>query len=364
MEFEILQEQLAKSLGLVSRAVGSRPQLPVLSSILLEAMGEGLSLSATDLELGIVTRVPAKVVQEGVAAVPAKTLFDFVNSLPPGKIEGRLEKEALVIATGQYRGKVQTIAAEEFPSLPKAVGKAMSEAEIGEFRRGVEAVAYAAAKDPLRPVLTGVLMVGGKSRLKLVATDGFRLSVASVKTGGGGWKEPILVPSRAMMEVAKLSEEGRLSIAVKKEASQVIFGLGETMVVSQLLSGNYPEYERIIPKKFEGVVEVAREELLSALRSVHIFAKDNSHVVKWVVTETGIELSAETPEKGEARAEVEGALEGEGGEIVFNAKYVLDYLQTAKAERVTLSISEALKPGVLNEVGNKNGLYVVMPVNA
>lgn len=369
MKFEILQEQLSKSLGIVAHAVANRPQLPVLSNILIEARAEGLLMSATDLELGITTQVPAKVIAEGVVSVPSRIFLDFVGSLPPGKVQCELVKEALVVTAGGFRGRVQTIAAEEFPALPKVDHKPMAELAIEDLRAGIERVIFATAKDVLRPVLTGVLISWQKKGMKLVATDGFRLSLTRVVAIGTGWSSQVLVPARAMSEVARLSTEGRVGIVIHEKTNQIVFSLGETMVVSQLLSGNYPEYGKIIPSEFEGVVEVNREELLSALRAVHIFARDNSNVVKWVVGDEGIELLAETPEKGEAKAEVAGKLDGEGGEIVFNAKFVLDYLTNSKADSITLSMGGSLKPGMLQEAaakgsaGDKDSLYIVMPIN-
>ncbi len=329
MKFEVLQEQLSKGLGLVSKAVASRPQLPVLANVLIEARSDGLVLSATDLELGIVTRIPAKVVEIGIVSVPSRMFLDFVGSLKPGKVECELVKETLVVKAGGYRGRVQTISAEEFPSLPSVSEKLMGSIEGDKFQGGVGSILYSAAKDALRPVLTGVLLdYSGSGKLKMVATDGFRLAIKSVEISGSGWEKPVLVPSRAIGEVAKLSDEGELGVIIYPETSQIVFQIGESLVVSQLLSGNYPEYQRIVPKEYGGVVEVAREDLLSALKTVHIFARENSNVVKWVVSEMGIELSGETPEKGGAKAEVVGSLEGDGVEIAFNAKFVLDFLLT------------------------------------
>lgn len=369
MQFEVLQEQLVKGLSLVARAVGSRPQLPVLSNVLLEVKRGAIVLSATDLELSIRTKVSAKVEEEGVVSVPARMFLDFVSSLAPGKVQCSLNKEALELVSGEYRGKIQTISAEEFPSMPNLQEEAVLKIEGKEWSRGVETVQFAAAKDALRPVLTGVLIECGKGSLKMVATDGFRLSARELAAAGKGWEEGRLVPARAVLEVEKLLEEGEeLEIVLYPETNQMAFRQGAGAVVTQLLAGNFPEYGRIIPKEFEGSVEVGREELLSALRAVHIFARENSNVVRFAVSEEGIRLSAETPEKGEADAMVAGELEGEEGEIVFNAKFVLDYLQAASAEKIVLSMSGALSPGLLREMGKKEPeekwLYVVMPINA
>lgn len=363
MKFEILQEQLVRGLAAVARAVASRPQLPVLSNILLEAKSEGLTLSATDLELGIRVKIAAKVKEKGRVSVPARTFLDFVGSLPPSRVECFLEKEALIIAAGEFRGKVQTIAAEEFPELPSETMKDGVVVGGEELREALGRVMFAAARDALRPALTGVLMEQQKSGLRLVATDGFRLALTKLGVSGSGEVGRALVPARAMGEVARLLGGEKVRISLCPKSSQAMFAGEETMVVTQLLAGAFPEYEKIIPAKFAGSVEVEREELLSALRAVQIFARESSNVVKWEVGSEGIRLSAETPEKGEADARVAGKLEGEGGEIVFNGRFVMDYLAASEAERVRLAFSGPMKPGKLSDAADKDGLYIVMPIN-
>jgi len=378
MKFVILQESFGKNLAQVMRAVASRAQLPVLANILLEAEEGGLRLSATDLELGIVVKIPAKVEKEGRVSVPAKTLMDFVGALPPGKVEVELVKESLGIRAGGYLAKIQTIAAEEFPSLPK-VGEGRG-VKIGrqEWERAVGRVAYAAAKDSLRPVLTGVLLESRGGKMRLVATDGFRLALSSVKVEGEWGKGPALVPARAIQAMARVGEGEEIGLELREKTNQVIAQVGEGGVIAQLLAGNYPEYKKIIPSEFEGEVRVSREELLAALRAVQTFARDSANVVKWQVRREGIRLVAITPERGEAEAEVSGKLEGQEGEIVFNAKFVLEFLAASEAEEVALSFSGALKPGLFREVGTRPGvgadvagkdvglddLYIVMPINA
>lgn len=365
MKIEVLQEQLMKGLELVSRAIAARVQLPVLSNCLLEATSEGLILSATDLEIGIRCKVAAKVIEAGKVTVPAKMLLEFLATVAPGKVELQLDKETLVLSAGAYKARLQTMSADEFPQLPELGKETMlGKLETKELGAAAGRVIFASARDSLRPVLTGVLWEIEKNKIKLVATDGFRLGVEELKFAGGDTKATLLVPARVVAEVVRLGGEGEVSIGHLPNTNQVYFETGEIMLVSQLLEGNFPDYNKILPKDFGSEIVIAKDELLQAVRAAHIFARDNSNMVKWEVGENKLTLTATSPERGECRVEVPIKLVGETGEIIFNAKYVLDYLGVVTGEEIWLGMSGKLAPGMLRDVGNKNGVYVVMPINA
>lgn len=365
MKIEVLQEQLMEGLTIVGRAVASRAQLPVLSHVLIEAKNEGLVLSATDLEIGMKIGVAAKVIEGGQVAVPAKMFGEFLSSLNPGKVELELEKETLVLSSPGYSGRFQTIGAEEFP----AICETSKETEICTIpvpvlSQAVERVVFASAKDSLRPVLTGVLWEMGKKKVRLVATDGFRLAIEEIETENKGEERVLLVPSRAVMEVVRLAGEGEIRVGHLPETNQIYFVVGEVLVVSQLLAGNFPEYGKILPKEFTTEIVVDKGELLQAVRAAHIFARDNSNMVRWQVEEAKLKLSASSPERGECLVEVPIKLTGEKLEIIFNAKYLLDYLLIVEGERLFVGMGSKLSPGMMRDVERKSGQYVVMPINA
>ncbi|MEI8233033.1 MAG: DNA polymerase III subunit beta [bacterium] len=365
MKIEVLQEQLLVGLGIVSRAVATRAQLPVLSHILIEAKSEGLVLSATDLEIGIKVKVSAKVVEEGRVAVPAKMFGEFLSSLNPGKVELKLEKETLILSAPGYSGKFQTIGAEEFP----AIAELTKEAEIctldsSVLSKAVERVVFASAKDSLRPVLTGVLFEFGKKKIRLVATDGFRLAVEELATESKAEPVNLLVPSRVVMEVVRLATEGKISVGHLSVTNQIYFMIGEIQVVSQLLSGNFPDYGKILPKEFSTEVSVSKDELLQAIKATHIFARDNSNMVKWQVEEGKLILLSSSPERGDCRVEIPISLTGDPLEIIFNAKYVLDYLSIVEGETLWVGMGTKLSPGMIKDLKRESGQYVVMPINA
>lgn len=363
MKFEILQEELVKGLSIILRAVASRAQLPALSNVLIEAKNDGITLIATDLELSISTKVRGKVESQGITTAPAKMLSEFVSSLPSGKIEISLEQESLLIKAGGYKSKLQTLASEEFPKLTSEIPDKGYVISVAELVAATTMVAFAAAKDSLRPVLTGILFEEVTGGIKLVATDGFRLSARKIRAEGKGEKSSYLIPSRAVMEASKIAEGEKIKVVPISE-TQVAFISGETVLISQLLDGKFPDYQRIIPKEFETQVIVARDELATAIKTVHIFARDNSNMMRWNVTSAGIEMKSESPERGEATAAVAATVNGEGGEIVFNAKFVLEFLQNTSASTINFSMSDNLKPGAFREDKNEDYLYIVMPINA
>lgn len=367
MKVDILQEELIKTLNLVSRVVANRPQLMVLSNLLIEARKEGLRVQATDLEVGMEVRMPAKVIEEGRVTVPAKTLSEFVGNLTPGKVTVILEKETLRVESGQYKGKFQTIAAEEFPTLPgKEEMEELAELAQKDLSEAVQAVVFAAAKDNLRPVLTGVLMEFGKKSLGLVATDGFRLAKQDLPIERKpDEKVNLLVPVRAIGEVARLEGEGKMRISRIVKSNQVIFEAGEIKVVTQLIDGSYPDYTKIVPKDFVSELTIDREELTQAVKAVHIFARENSNMMRWKIGEqAGMMVSAETPERGGAEVEVGIKHDGGGGEVVFNTKFILEFLNSCTTESVVFGLGEPLAPCAFQKGGRKGFLYVVMPINA
>ncbi len=365
MNIEILQEQLASGLTSVLRAVSSRAQLPVLSHVLLEATADGITLSATDLELGIRIKIPAKVSEPGTITVPAKMLFEFLSSLSPGKVSLAFAGETLTVASGSYSASFQTLPVDEFPALPVFTKEIMvATIRLSDLTRSADRVTFASAKDTLRPALTGVLLESGKE-LTCVATDGFRLAVQKIPvTSGSGFATSLLVPARAIGEVARTAFPETIDVGYIAESHQLLFSSPETMVVTQLLDGNFPDYGKILPKEFTSELLLSRAELLQAVKAAHIFARDNSNMMRWKVEKNELTISARSPERGECVVRVPITTTGEDGEIVFNTKYILDYLGVAEADELWFGMKGSLAPGMFRDGKSDTGMYVVMPINA
>lgn len=366
MEFEVLSENLAEALSAVLRAVSSRPQLPVLANVLLETRKDGLYVAGTDLEQGVLVKVGAKVEEEGKVTVPAKMFSEFISSLPAGRVNLKMEKESLQAEAGAYSAEFQTISAEEFPELPSfedVEGEGL-EFDTGEFEEKMGRVLYSASQDSMRPVLTGVLFEFEGESLKLVATDGFRLSLQEMgEVKGEVPEESVVLPARALGEVMRVKTGEKIEMKILEETNQAVFVRDGVLFVTQVLDGEFPDYGKIIPDKQETSVKVAREELEEAVDVAQVFAKDNSNVVRWEIKEGMIVMSSESPEQGKNTSEVEVEMEGEGGEIAFNGRFLLDFLRNSEVEMVEFEMSDSLSPGSFQEEGNEEFLYVVMPIN-
>lgn len=367
MKLSLLQENLASGLSIVAHAVATKGSLPILSHVLLKAEGGRLKLAATNLETGIVTWVGAKVEEEGALSVPARLLAELISSLPPGKVTLNVSNQILSIASSHARSKINGVAADEFPNLPTPVREPILTLPPETLSKAVGQVAFAAATDEGRPVLTGVLFKVDNARLTLVGVDGFRLSEQRlVLDKAAATALSLVIPARTLSEVARLAtgQEESLSIYLPPEENQIIFKTSVFEISSRLLEGEFPDYEKIIPQNFVSNATLAAAALAGAVKLAAIFAKDSANIIKLrLVPEEGkVQLLANTAEVGENETEVEGQIEGEVTEIAFNARYLLECLSNLKAEKIVFQISGPLNPGLIRIVDDPNFLHLIMPV--
>ena len=378
MKVTVLQENLAKAVGIAQRFAATRGQLPILSNILLATEKGRLKIAATNLEIGVKQWIGAKVEEEGEITVPAKVAAEFIMSLPKEKVNLGVEGEKLKISCGSYQAELRGIGAGEFPETKEIAGKEIGAWKLGEFEQMISQVALAAATDEGRPILTGLRWRIGKEGVELAATDGYRLSVktvgkirndpTSLKLRGAGEEKILIIPARALMEVAQIgkgwaeTKEGGVKMGEVEKGGQVVFDLGDAQVTTRLLAGDFPEFAKIIPQESETVAEMEVEELAAAVRTAAIFARDSANVLRWEVGEGGIVIAANSPQVGENRIEVEAKVTGKGGKIAFNSRYVIDMLGAIGSARIKFEMTEAVKPGVFRPVEGGDLLYLVMPV--
>lgn len=374
MKLSCLQENLADGLSVVSRAVATRSTLPVLSNILMSTDESRLKLSATDLELGINCWVGAQVEQEGAVTVPARLLSDFVNSLPPGPMDLELvsRTQTLNLKSGRFEANIKGIDAQEFPrvEVPDEDDAVSLDPEL--LRRMVEQVAFAAATDESRPVLTGVLMDISGNDLTFAAADGYRLSVSSTVLEREAEGEMMLiVPARALQELRRVSAEQDepVEMIVSADRNQVFFKLENVHLVSQLVEGTFPDYQQIIPTDHNTRVVVGTADFLKALRMAFIFARDAANIVRFQVVpnesaDTGrMIISATSAEHGDNVSELDVNVEGDPIEIAFNARYSIDALSIMDTAQVSLETSDPSSPGVLKPVGGDDFVHIIMPMH-
>ncbi len=373
MKVTIGQGDLNKWLTLVSRIVPSRGQLPVLSNVLLEADKEGLTISGTNLEIGMRVNAGGKVNEEGNITVTARSLGEFVSSLPDGNTILETTGDKLKISGGKLEAIFAGIPATEFPVIAR-VGDDKKAHRIKFKKKIIEEtateVAFAAATDESRPVLTGVRFETDEKKMSITATDGFRLSRKVIVTEGKseGWEKTIILPARTILEMAKIITEGKKEEAemiILKESNQVIFEYNDIVLTSRILEGNYPEVEKIIPTDSKIEIIVDRQNWLRAVKAVGVFARESANVIKIKISDGKMIVEASSSQMGEGRDEIEIETEkgkNEEGTIAFNYRYLLDFLNSTGEERIKFKMTDGLAPGKF-EVGDKSGLiHLIMPV--
>ena len=381
MRVSVLQENLAKGLSIVGRAVASRSTLPVLNNILLETDNSQLKLSAMDMEIAINCWVGAMIEDEGQITVPARLLSDFVNSLPNDRIDMELQTrtQTLHLRCSHYEANIKGIDASEFPIIPSYQGDLDApsvEVAPGKLRSMIDQVAFAASKDDSRPTFTGVYTHLEGDRLTMAATDGFRLAVRSAIL-----EEPaaaslgVIIPARALSELSRiisavdLGQEDGVEVIFTEARNQVMFHLPGVDLVSQLIEANFPDYKKIIPNSYNTRALLDTNEFLNAMKVAYLFARDSAGSVKVAFEpgETGkVILSATSAELGDNVSEIDAMIEGESMTATFNAKYMIDVLGVIDTPQVAFEAISATRPGVFRPVGGSaedEYVHVIMPMS-
>ena len=306
MEISLLQENLTKGVLIVGGIVTGKAQLPVLSNILLRTEDGKLRISATNLETGINSWIPAKIDKPGKITIPAKIFLDLVSSLPKDVVALRTEGEILKVTCGKFKATINGILAEEFPEVPSLrTGKKKDvdsfEIKTEVFKSSVDQVAVSAGIDETRPIFTGVKWDISKN-IRLAATDGYRLSVKIIKGLKGLEKsKKMVVPAKALVELVKIIskvEDEVVLVAVTDKEKQLILALKDFEVVTRLIEGEFPDFEKIIPKTSNTTIEVDKEDLIRAVKVASIFARDSANIVKFKVVDSSLLISANAPQVG------------------------------------------------------------------
>jgi DNA polymerase-3 subunit beta len=363
-----MQENLARGLSVVSRAVSSRSTLPVLANVLLKTEDAGLKLTATNLEIGITYWVPGKIDEDGATTVPAKLLTDLVNSLPPGdKVELEVTAgDTLHVKAGRFQTHIKGIDAEEFPVIQTAGERPTTRIAQNVLRRALAETAFAAASDEARPILTGVLARFEGDQLTLAAADNYRIAVKTVPILDAVPETSVVIPARALNELSRIlaDVDDPVEVVLAAGRNQVLFHLDGIDLVSRLIDGQFPNYQQVMPKAHATRAVLDREELLRAVRPAALIAHESANIVKLQIGgdgDGGITVSANA-EVGDHVGQVEAAVEGDDTTIAFNARYLADVLTNVAAEQFALELNGPLSPGVFKPIGDDQYVHVVMPV--
>ncbi len=379
MQVSVLQENLARGISIVSRAVATRSTLPVLGNILLATEGGRLKLAATNLEIGITHWTGAQVHSEGAITVPARQLADYVNALPPDRVEMELntKTQTLHLKCARYDANIKGVDASEFPIIPtigdnSAGGNPKILVEPDTLKELIAQATFSAAQDDSRPVLTGILAKFDKDTVTFASADGFRLSVRSAVLGTKlGAPVSVIIPAKALQDVARVlgDQEAPAEIAITENRSQVLFHLENTDIVSQLIDGNFPDFNQIVPKSYTTRTIMNTNELQNAVKAASVFAREASNIVRLNISSGNdmgggkVVIAAQSAETGDNVGEIDATVDGDPIEIAFNARFLSDVLGVLNAPQVALETSTAASPGVVKPVGRDDFTHVIMPMH-
>ena len=361
MKFSVTKEKLLGGLQQVQNVVSTRTTLPILSNVLLQADGSEVHLTTTDLDVGVRGSCEAQVDKEGATTLPARRLFNIVRELPSSEIQFDVDgKNAASIRSGQSFFKILGLPEEEFPPLPKFEDAKVVTIRQKDLRDGLRKTSYAISTDETRYVLNGILFSFKDNKLTLVATDGRRLAMVEIELEFPRSHEAdIIIPTKAVTELQRLlTDDGDAKVSMGN--GQIAFDLNKTLLVSKLIEGNYPNYRQVIPAEAKERVKLERETFLNSLRRVSLLASDKSNSIKLNFSKNNIDITANTPEVGEAKESLPVQYKGRDFSIAFNPEFLMAPLRALTEDEVFLDLIDEMSPGVLKI--QTPFLYVLMPM--
>ncbi len=374
MKVSVLQENLAKGLNIVSRAVSPRSTLPVLSNVLVATDEGRLRLSATNLELGITCWIGAKIEEEGSTTVPARTFTELIGTLSDQQVEMSLSvrTQTLNVHSGSSNTDLKCIDSQEFPPMPAPDSGDGIPINVADLKELIQQVAFAASTDEARPILTGVLVTVNGEQLTMASADGFRLSVRKANLSSPT-SRPLLavVPARALSELARIISDGDqvVDMILPSDRGQVVFQMKDFQLVSQLIEGTFPDYEQIIPRNKETRSVLSTSSFLKACKQAEIFAREGSHIARINITPGGelkpgsIMIAGQSEETGSSQTEMDASIDGTPLLIAFNVRFLREVLEVIKTPEVALETTVDTAPGIIRPVGDENFLHVIMPMH-
>ncbi len=375
MNFEIDKREFIKGLSLMQSVAGRKTTLPILSHILLEWDKHSLYLTGTDLETGIREELVAKIHQKGKASVSAKKLFEIVRELPEETIHiQKKENQWITLQCGKSIFNLAGLDPEEFPSLPTYQEENFSLVSTRLFREMIEKTVFAASNEESRYHLNGILLVrskqAGKEALRMVATDGHRLSL--IDRGNqkihGVEEKGIIVPKKGILEIKKIigdrADEEEMGIYF--DSTHGFFKTGKSLTVIRLIDGEFPEYEQVIPKGNDKKLVMAKERMVSSLKRVSTMASERMEGVKFSLKANSVEMSSTHQDFGDAKEEVEVLYEGPPLQVGFNARYLIEAFNVVDAEEVLMELKDEGSPGILRPSSSSTGMSdqisIIMPM--
>ena len=361
MKLTCARSELVAKLGVVSRAVSTRTAVQILSGILLRAQGGGLELAATDMELSLRSSLEAQVEDEGAVVVQGRLLVELARLLPENdvQIEHRAEEGIVEVTCGTASYRLHTYSAEDFPRLPEVEAAPLHGVDAEALIATVAQVSRAASRDESRPVLTGILVQFEGEKLVMAATDSYRLSVKETQLNSPAPSLEAIIPARALTELGRIAAgEGELEIGVHE--NQVVFRVGDVVLTTRRIDGQFVNVKQLIPETFEHVVTMPRAELLDVVRRVSVMAQRNSPL-RLQFGDGELRVSARTQDVGEATESMPVAYSGDALEIGFNPEFLRDGIESVQTDDVQLKLISPLRPGLIQGEGDDFS-YLIMPI--
>ena len=369
MEVVIRKNDLLRELQLFQGIVERKNTIPILANVLMEAAGDEIKLLATDLEVGLRSRCQATVSKGGTLTLPAKKLYEIVKALPETDVRIEEDKNGVKVAADRFDSRMQTQPPEDFPAVPEAGGATTNTLSAGSIRSMVAKTQFAITGEDTRYFLNGALFILQPQSMTLVATDGHRLALVAVQRPDGsatGQKEEIraILPRKTLWELGKLVAEGDGEVQYERGENHLFFQVGGRMLISRMIDGQFPAFERVIPKGNNRQIEFDRDRLTSAVRRVALLSNERSRAVKFGIDDGQVEVTSSSPEFGEAREVIPVDYKGGAMQICFNAQYVLDFLNVVETDNVMLEVKDEVSQAVMKPIGAEGYeyTYVIMPM--
>jgi DNA polymerase-3 subunit beta len=366
MELVVRKNDLLKELQLLQGIVERKNTIPILANVLLDASTGGLSLLATDLDVGLRSRCEATVTKPGVLTLPAKKLFEIVNALPDTDV--RIEEErggkSVTVAADRFESKMQTLPASEFPTPPQHAGSVEATLPGAALKRMISHTRFAITSEDTRYFLNGAQLVLRSDSMSMVATDGHRLAFITIQESpASAGNSEVLLPRKTLNEVSRLIDDGS-PVEFSQGENHLFFQAGGRLLISRKIDANFPAYERVIPKSNDKQIEFDRDRLAAAVRRVRLLSNERSKAVRFVMGKDQVEITSSTPEVGEAHEVMPVEYSGASMQICFNADYVDNFLGVVETENVLLEFKDEMSQAVMKPIG-ANGYeytYVIMPM--
>jgi DNA polymerase III subunit beta len=370
MELVVRKTELLRELQLFQGIVERKNTIPILANVLLEAKGNEVRLLATDLEVALRSRCGATVAKAGALTLPAKKLYEIVKALPETDVRIEGDKGGVKVAADRFDSRMQSLPREDFPSLPDFSGAARTVLPREGLREMVAKTQFAITGEDTRFFLNGALFVLRRESMSLVATDGHRLALVTVnrqapdESIAAGEEVKVILPKKTLLELGKLLSESDGDISYERGENHLFFEVSGRTLISRMIDGQFPAYERVIPKGNDKVIEFERERLTSAIKRVALLSNERSRAVKFEIKKNLVDVTSSSSEFGEAREQLPVEFDGTAMSISFNAQYALDFLNAISVDVVALSLKDEVSQAVMKPVGESayDYTYVIMPM--